>query len=83
MHNASKVTITIIVVVLEQLASHLDRAVSAIGRKPLKVFVQVNTSGETCESINAQLLKFLLKKNLKIQSRLKLLVLHYLQKILY
>ncbi|KAH9611478.1 hypothetical protein KSS87_003327 [Heliosperma pusillum] len=33
-----------------KLASHLDRAVSAIGRKPLKVLVQVNTSGETTKS---------------------------------
>ncbi|KAL9246185.1 hypothetical protein vseg_019752 [Gypsophila vaccaria] len=33
-----------------KLASQLDRAVSAIGRKPLKVLVQVNTSGETTKS---------------------------------
>lgn len=33
-----------------KLANHLDRAVSAIGRKPLKVFVQVNTSGEPSKS---------------------------------
>ncbi|KAK7245890.1 hypothetical protein RIF29_40744 [Crotalaria pallida] len=31
----------------EKIANHLDRAVANIGRKPLKVFVQVNTSGET------------------------------------
>ncbi|CAO2833588.1 unnamed protein product [Amaranthus hypochondriacus] len=31
----------------QKLAKHLDRAVSDIGRKPLKVLVQVNTSGET------------------------------------
>ncbi|KAK3039657.1 hypothetical protein RJ639_026998, partial [Escallonia herrerae] len=31
----------------EKIANHLDRAVGNIGRKPLKVFVQVNTSGET------------------------------------
>lgn len=29
-----------------KVANHLDRAVSSIGRKPLKVLVQVNTSGE-------------------------------------
>lgn len=34
-----------------QLANHLDRAVSSIGRQPLKVLVQVNTSGEECECI--------------------------------
>lgn len=32
-----------------QLANHLDRAVSNLGRNPLKVLVQVNTSGEECE----------------------------------
>lgn len=31
----------------QKLANHLDRAVSAIGRKPLEVLLQVNTSGET------------------------------------
>ncbi|KAK8915937.1 hypothetical protein KSP39_PZI022996 [Platanthera zijinensis] len=30
----------------EKIANHLDRAVAALGRKPLKVLVQVNTSGE-------------------------------------
>ncbi|XP_018857393.2 pyridoxal phosphate homeostasis protein-like [Juglans regia] len=30
-----------------KIANHLDRAVASIGRKPLKVLVQVNTSGET------------------------------------
>ncbi|KAI4295947.1 hypothetical protein L6164_035940 [Bauhinia variegata] len=30
----------------EKIANHLDRVVGNIGRKPLKVFVQVNTSGE-------------------------------------
>ncbi|CAN4097179.1 unnamed protein product [Withania somnifera] len=34
-----------------KLANHLDRAVSNIGRQPLKVLVQVNTSGEECEYI--------------------------------
>ncbi|CAO2833587.1 unnamed protein product [Amaranthus hypochondriacus] len=34
----------------QKLAKHLDRAVSDIGRKPLKVLVQVNTSGETSKS---------------------------------
>ncbi|KAI9123848.1 hypothetical protein K1719_005458 [Acacia pycnantha] len=34
----------------EKIANHLDRAVANIGRKPLKVFVQVNTSGETSKS---------------------------------
>lgn len=34
----------------QKLANHLDRAVSAIGRKPLKVLVQVNTSGETSKA---------------------------------
>ncbi|KAJ4842765.1 hypothetical protein Tsubulata_013389 [Turnera subulata] len=29
-----------------KIANHLDRAVGNLGRKPLKVFVQVNTSGE-------------------------------------
>jgi len=32
-----------------QLANHLDRAAASIGRKALKVLVQVNTSGEECE----------------------------------
>ncbi|KAH9604643.1 hypothetical protein KSS87_014911 [Heliosperma pusillum] len=31
----------------EKIANHLDRAVGNLGRKPLKVLVQVNTSGET------------------------------------
>ncbi|QCD77165.1 pyridoxal phosphate homeostasis protein-like [Vigna unguiculata] len=31
----------------EKIANLLDRAVANVGRKPLKVFVQVNTSGET------------------------------------
>lgn len=30
----------------KKIANHLDRAVANIGRKPLKVLVQVNTSGE-------------------------------------
>ncbi|KAG5414084.1 hypothetical protein IGI04_001651 [Brassica rapa subsp. trilocularis] len=30
----------------EKVANHLDRAVSSLGRHPLKVLVQVNTSGE-------------------------------------
>ncbi|XP_047330549.1 pyridoxal phosphate homeostasis protein-like [Impatiens glandulifera] len=34
----------------EKVANHLDRAVSSIGRKPLKVLVQVNTSGEESKS---------------------------------
>ncbi|CAN4097178.1 unnamed protein product [Withania somnifera] len=33
-----------------KLANHLDRAVSNIGRQPLKVLVQVNTSGEESKS---------------------------------
>lgn len=32
-----------------QIATHIDRVVSSIRRKPLKVLVQVNTSGEACE----------------------------------
>lgn len=32
-----------------QIANYLDRAVASIGRKPLKVLVQVNTSGEECK----------------------------------
>ena len=32
-----------------QVANHLDRAVNSLGREPLKVLVQVNTSGEECE----------------------------------
>lgn len=32
-----------------QLAINLDRVVSGIRRKPLKILVQVNTSGEACE----------------------------------
>uniref|UniRef100_A0A0V0HDB0 Putative proline synthase co-transcribed bacterialotein-like n=1 Tax=Solanum chacoense TaxID=4108 RepID=A0A0V0HDB0_SOLCH len=35
----------------QKLANYLDRAVSSIGRQPLKVLVQVNTSGEECEYI--------------------------------
>lgn len=31
------------------MANHLDRMVSTLGRNPLKVLVQVNTSGEECE----------------------------------
>ncbi|KAF1002470.1 uncharacterized protein LOC141701245 [Apium graveolens] len=34
----------------EKIANHLDRAVANIKRKPLKVLVQVNTSGETSKS---------------------------------
>ena len=34
-----------------QIANQLDRVVASIGRKPLKVFVQVNTSGEECKLI--------------------------------
>ncbi|CAK9163921.1 unnamed protein product [Ilex paraguariensis] len=34
----------------EKIANHLDCAVSSIGRKPLKVLVQVNTSGEASKS---------------------------------
>ncbi|GAV61246.1 Ala_racemase_N domain-containing protein [Cephalotus follicularis] len=30
----------------QKIANHLDRAVASLGRKPLKVLVQVNTSGE-------------------------------------
>ncbi|KFK29193.1 hypothetical protein AALP_AA7G101700 [Arabis alpina] len=34
----------------EKVANHLDRAVSSLGRHPLKVLVQVNTSGEPSKS---------------------------------
>ncbi|XP_073027411.1 uncharacterized protein [Primulina eburnea] len=34
----------------EKIANHLDRVVGNIGRKPLKVLVQVNTSGEESKS---------------------------------
>ncbi|XP_057765610.1 uncharacterized protein LOC130986271 isoform X2 [Salvia miltiorrhiza] len=34
----------------EKVANNLDRVVSSIGRKPLKVLVQVNTSGEVSKS---------------------------------
>uniref|UniRef100_A0A5B7BRW1 Pyridoxal phosphate homeostasis protein n=1 Tax=Davidia involucrata TaxID=16924 RepID=A0A5B7BRW1_DAVIN len=34
----------------EKIANHLDRVVSSMGRKPLKVLVQVNTSGEASKS---------------------------------
>lgn len=34
----------------EKIANHLDRVVANIGRKPLKVLVQVNTSGEETKS---------------------------------
>ncbi|KAL6613806.1 hypothetical protein ACP70R_036076 [Stipagrostis hirtigluma subsp. patula] len=34
----------------EKIANHLDRAVSSLGREPLKVLVQVNTSGEESKS---------------------------------
>ncbi|CAH8358547.1 unnamed protein product [Eruca vesicaria subsp. sativa] len=34
----------------EKVADHLDRAVSSLGRHPLKVLVQVNTSGEASKS---------------------------------
>nr|GMC53727.1 proline synthase co-transcribed bacterial homolog protein-like [Ipomoea batatas] len=34
----------------EKVANHLDRAISSIGRQPLKVLVQVNTSGEESKS---------------------------------
>uniref|UniRef100_I1NV94 Pyridoxal phosphate homeostasis protein n=1 Tax=Oryza glaberrima TaxID=4538 RepID=I1NV94_ORYGL len=33
-----------------KIANHLDRAVSSLGRDPLKVLVQVNTSGEESKS---------------------------------
>ncbi|KAM7513641.1 hypothetical protein LguiA_003224 [Lonicera macranthoides] len=32
-----------------KIANHLDPAMGNIGRKRLKVLVQVNTSGETCK----------------------------------
>ncbi|XP_024005122.1 pyridoxal phosphate homeostasis protein isoform X1 [Eutrema salsugineum] len=38
----------------EKVANHLDRAVSSLGRHPLKVLVQVNTSGEACEYITTE-----------------------------
>ncbi|XP_057960930.1 uncharacterized protein LOC131152963 [Malania oleifera] len=34
----------------EKIANHLNRTVASIGRKPLKVLVQVNTSGEASKS---------------------------------
>ncbi|GMH24994.1 hypothetical protein Nepgr_026837 [Nepenthes gracilis] len=34
----------------EKIANHLHQAVSSVGRKPLKVLVQVNTSGESSKS---------------------------------
>lgn len=34
----------------KKIANHLDRAVANLGRKPLKVLVQVNTSGEESKS---------------------------------
>nr|VDD49849.1 unnamed protein product [Brassica oleracea] len=34
----------------QKVANHLDRAVSSLGRHPLKVLVQVNTSGEASKS---------------------------------
>ncbi|KAF3453415.1 hypothetical protein FNV43_RR03855 [Rhamnella rubrinervis] len=34
----------------EKVADHLDRGVSSLGRNPLKVLVQVNTSGEVSKS---------------------------------
>jgi hypothetical protein len=34
----------------EKIATHIDRVVSSIKRKPLKVLVQVNTSGEASKS---------------------------------
>jgi pyridoxal phosphate enzyme (YggS family) len=33
-----------------KVANHLDRAVSGVGRQPLRVLVQVNTSGEESKS---------------------------------
>ncbi|KAJ0101159.1 hypothetical protein Patl1_04139 [Pistacia atlantica] len=36
----------------EKIANHLDRGVANLGRSPLKVFVQVNTSGEACEQMS-------------------------------
>jgi hypothetical protein len=40
--------ITNIFLCVSQIANILNRVVGAIGRKPLKVLVQVNTSGEEC-----------------------------------
>ncbi|KAF7831358.1 pyridoxal phosphate homeostasis protein [Senna tora] len=34
----------------QKVANHLDRMVSTLGRNPLKILVQVNTSGETSKS---------------------------------
>ncbi|WCJ20214.1 Pyridoxal phosphate homeostasis protein [Euphorbia peplus] len=34
----------------EKIANHLDRAIGNLGRKPLKVLIQVNTSGEESKS---------------------------------
>ncbi|XP_040869543.1 pyridoxal phosphate homeostasis protein-like [Glycine max] len=33
----------------QKVANHLDHMVSTLGRNPLKVLVQVNTSGEECK----------------------------------
>jgi len=33
-----------------QIATLLDKAVGTLGREPLQVMVQVNTSGEECTS---------------------------------
>jgi hypothetical protein len=38
-----------VVKLLFQVANYLNKAVVGLGRKPLKVLVQVNTSGEECE----------------------------------
>jgi hypothetical protein len=35
-----------------KVANHLDHAVSGLGRQPLRVLVQVNTSGEKCSPPN-------------------------------
>ena len=50
-----------------QIANHLDRAVSNLGRNPLKILVQVNTSGEECK----QTMLILIVYNTTVGSTLK------------
>ncbi|KAL0754803.1 hypothetical protein Bca101_092471 [Brassica carinata] len=52
----------------EKIANMLDRVVGNIGRKPLKVLVQVNTSGEECKNLRISNFFFASNSNVSIST---------------
>ncbi|KAH0916530.1 hypothetical protein HID58_030976 [Brassica napus] len=54
----------------EKIANMLDRVVGNIGRKPLKVLVQVNTSGEECKNLRISNFFFASNSNVSIPTSL-------------